>query len=362
MAPTNAASDLAHRLRELRESRWGDVRVTQRDLARALGVSPPLLSSWERLEAPVIPNPQWVTEIARFFCTHRSVEAEPVRLLGPGELTADERMEGERLKRELLRLREATLGDGSGGDRRGAAVWRASDPWRFPDSKPIRIVCAKLPPELLARMPYTRPEDPDYDELYTFTDLDALFELHGHIRAVNPGSDVRFMSAGALTPDDYVTHLVSLGGVDWNAATRHMLRLLKQPVSQVSRHDDPEGAHFRVDDGKQGQRFHPILQESDAGRILTEDVAHFFRGPNPLNRRRTVTICNGMFGRGTLGAVRALTDANFRDRNAAYLAERFAGHDTFSILTRVRVVDGAVVTPDWTLPETRLHEWPEAIS
>jgi hypothetical protein len=94
--------------------------------------------------------------------------------------------------------------------------------------------------------------------------------------------------------------------------------------------------------------------------VLVEDVAHVFRAPNPYNWRRTVTIFNGMFGRGTYGAVRSFTDARFRDRNAEYVDARFPDGETFSILARVRIVMGEVLTPDLTLPETRLHEWPEA--
>jgi hypothetical protein len=72
-----------------------------------------------------------------------------------------------------------------------------------------------------------------------------------------------------------------------------------------------------------------------------------------------VTMFNGAFGRGTYGAVRILTDARFRDRNADYLMQRFAG-DTYSILARVRIVMREVVTPDLTVDDTRLHEWPDA--
>ena len=43
------------------------------------------------------------------------------------------------------------------------------------------------------------------------------------------------------------------------------------------------------------------------------------------NKRRTVTVCNGMYGRGTYGAVRALTDVRFRDSNDGYVKSRFAG-------------------------------------
>jgi hypothetical protein len=67
-----------------------------------------------------------------------------------------------------------------------------------------------------------------------------------------------------------------------------------------------------------------------------------------------------MYGRGTLGAVRALTDIRFRDRNSAYLRERFGAAESFSIISRVPVVAGMGLTPDWTVADNRLHEWPEA--
>ena len=91
--------------------------------------------------------------------------------------------------------------------------------------------------------------------------------------------------------------------------------------------------------------------------ILREDVALFARATSPYNKLRFVTICNGMYGRGTYGAVRALTDERFRDRNAEYLRERFGDSDAFCILSRVIVENGEVLTPDWTLGETRLFEW-----
>jgi len=68
-----------------------------------------------------------------------------------------------------------------------------------------------------------------------------------------------------------------------------------------------------------------------------------------------------MFGRGTYGAVRALTDARFRDRNAKFLLDHFGGFEGFSVLARVRITKkGETVTPDWTVAENVLHEWPTA--
>jgi hypothetical protein len=64
-----------------------------------------------------------------------------------------------------------------------------------------------------------------------------------------------------------------------------------------------------------------------------------------------------MYGRGTYGVVRALTDANFRDRNAEYLRTRFGSSDTYCILSRVPIVNGATLTPDWTIGDFRCFEW-----
>ena len=105
------------------------------------------------------------------------------------------------------------------------------------------------------------------------------------------------------------------------------------------------------------QTFEPVLRRVDGRQVLEEDVAHFYRSPNPFNQKRTVTMCNGVYSRGVLGAVRALTDVRFRDRNNAHVRSRFAGQQTFSILSRVQVLQGSVVTPDWTRPDQLLYEW-----
>jgi hypothetical protein len=91
--------------------------------------------------------------------------------------------------------------------------------------------------------------------------------------------------------------------------------------------------------------------------VLREDVALFARAISPFNRKRTVTICTGMYGRGTYGAVRALTDANFRDRNAEYLRTRFSDCESYCIVTRVPIIHGATLTPDWTTGDHTLFEW-----
>jgi hypothetical protein len=232
-------------------------------------------------------------------------------------------------------------------------------PWRFPDGKDITIVCAQWPPEMLQKIPYTDVSDPDYIELLTVSDLDPLFELYGHLRAANPANQVNLRIAGKLTADDYTSHLVSLGGVDWNTITSTALNRLSLPVQQIAHWDTTGEQYFEVTENGTTAKHRPKVEEvSDKPKgILTEDVALFARAISPFNRKRTVTICNGMYSRGTYGVVRALTDARFRDRNADYLRSRFGSSDTYCILSRVPIENGQTLTPDWTTGDYTLFEW-----
>lgn len=359
---------LARRLRELREQQWSDIKVTQAHLAQAFSVdrsvSVPLISSWESASNPKIPPIPRLGAYATFFATTRSMDGGVPHLLGDAQLTDSERAVRDDLSKELLRLRAGALGNVS------PALWSAvkteeeenvaslnSGYWRFADGRPITIVCAEVPPETRARTPYSDPTDPDYIALYAYADLDAFVELHGHIRAANPGSHVGFRTAPQLTSDDYTTHLVLLGGIDWNYATESVFSRLELPVTQFADWRTPDGQYFEVDDGGASIRFRPLLTDSGGRKVLREDVAFFARAVNPFNRLRSVTICSGMYAAGTFGAVRALTDARFRDRNTRYARERFGDCDTFCMLDRVIVVNGMPLTPDWTLAEYRLFEW-----
>ncbi len=345
---------LARRLRSLRHGHWSGVRLTQEMLGRALGgLSVPLISSWESERKPHIPPVSRLEAYATFFATERSIRGGEPRLLDIHELTPDELRRRDDLRRELLKLRAAALRGADPGEDAPAPVSAVGGPWHFPDGKPITLVCAELPADTVAGLPYNDPDDPGFAELYSYADLDALLELHGHIRAANPGSRVTYQAAQRLTADDYTSHLVLLGGVDWNEVTDDVLHRLDLPVQQVGDWDGDKGPYFEVNDDRR-ERHYPLL----SGRSLIEDVALFSRGPNPFNRKRTISICNGMHSRGTYGVVRALTDERFRDRNAEYLANRFSGEESYALLTRVAVVNGVVLTPDWTKEESRLHEWP----
>lgn len=351
--PPGAA--LARRLRELRESHFPHARLTQPDVARALGgISVPLVSSWESPHRSVVPKDAYLVEYATVFCTPRSFQDGQLRRLRDQDLTADETAAREALLRELRILAGSAIPMVvPSGPIRGS--------WDFTnDDGEIIIVCARLPAEMLARMPYTDPDDPDYVRLYSFADLDALMELRGHLRAANPYKSVRFFTPTEVRSHHLSGHLVLLGGVDWNTTLRSLAQRLKLRVRQQSRpDDDPYGSSFQVvnEKGAVEDEFWPQLDREGSRITLREDIAYFFRGYNPYNTARTVTICNGMFARGTYGAVRALTDTAFRDRNEAYVKARFGEAEAYSILTKVEIANGETVTPDWNVDENRLHEW-----
>ncbi|TMR95407.1 helix-turn-helix domain-containing protein [Nonomuraea basaltis] len=356
---------LARRLRELRNGRWPDVRVTQAQLRDAVEVSVPLISSWESTRGPKIPPLARLEKYAAFFATKRSIANGEARVLPLSELTAEEHDQYRMLLDELSRLRKAALRSQSGAEISGGeAVARREafldDPWHFDDRKPITIICSQAPEDYRAKIPHPSPESGDYVDLYKYSDLDSLFELHGHLRAVNPHSLVTLTAAEDIESDDLTTHVVLLGGVDYNEITRAMLEEIEMPVRQVADWAGEKGPYFEVDQGDGPPRRHyTVTQKSGDSRHLLEDVAFFYRGENPYNIKRTLTICNGMYARGVYGAVRALTDERFRHRNAAFVRARFGDAKAYSILTRVRIRGGVVVTPDWTADAFRLNEWPE---
>ncbi|MBU2662444.1 XRE family transcriptional regulator [Actinoplanes bogorensis] len=363
MPPTEGtAGGLARQLRNLRLHGFG-LKITQGNLATALDCSIALISSWERAADPVTPPIERIGQYATFFSTPRSVEARPFRLLSDDELTSTETGRRADLLAQLTQLR-----DGAAGAPTPTVTWANRDtlvgrgPWHFanPDpERPLVLVCPQMPERELDVLPHGDPRDPDFSELSRLTDLDALLELYGHIRAVNPDLWVEFRNVGNLRRDDMTGNLVVLGGVDFNAASRDLMWRINAPVTQISENHPMYRGCFRVTEDA-SKSYPPVIGEIDERLVLLEDVGYFFRGPNPHNPERTVTLCNGMFGRGVLGTVRALTDKELRDRNADYIANQFGDHDSYSILFRVPVYDErVVVTPDWNNVNTVLHTWSE---
>jgi hypothetical protein len=345
-----AALQLAQRLRQLRQQHWPDARLTQQKLAVAFSAEENLaaatVSSWESLNSPKLPPRHRLLAYARFFATARSVAALP-ELLPLEDFAPEERAAYKKLETELLSLRNAASGEPP------AEEFAFSRTWHFADNGPATFVCAQLLDEDIGT--FGKTSSPNYTELHSFADVDALMELHGHIRAENPLMTVHYKVPAEVQSDDLTGHLILLGGVIWNEITERLSEMTKLPVRQVTESELPGGDIFVAEiDGKE-QQFRPKWSGEDGGS-LTEDVGLLARMPNLLNSSRTLTICNGIYSRGVYGAVRSLTDARLRDGNERYIAAKFGGAESFAILMAVQVINNKAMTPDFNSPGVVLYE------
>jgi hypothetical protein len=340
---------LAQRLKQLRQS---CPQLTQEKLAAAFnseaGLAAATVSSWESLRAPKLPPVQRLEAYGRFFCTPRSVEGEP-RLLPLGELTEDETREYEKLKAELLGLREAFSGESAEAEQ----TFRRS--WHFPDAGRVTFFCAQLPGDQIG--PFGDPSNPNYTVLQTYADIDSLMELHGHIRAENPTATVHFKTPAEVQSDDLMGHVILLGGVVWNEITGRLSEMAKLPIRQIEMPPLESGEIFIADDESGTHEFWPKFVDGKMNGLLTEDVGLLVRVPNPLNASRTLTLCNGIHSHGVYGAVRTLADAQVREANERYILENFGDAQSFAILMSVKVIKNRAITPDFNSPGVVLYQW-----
>jgi hypothetical protein len=311
------------------------------------------VSSWEGTVSPKLPPPERLRAYARFFATHKSIEENPPRLLSVDSLTDDEKAACVALQDELLALRDEAK---KPAIRAEVAVRRS---WHFSDTGPVTIVCAQLPPEKTGS--FTDPADPNYTELQSFADLDSLIELHGHVRAENPGMNVFFKASTMVAPDDLSGHVVLLGGIAWNEITERLSEMTELPIKQIRDPTIETGEIFIADRDGRECRFMPTWRD-ESHETLIEDIGLLAWLPNPLNSNRALIICNGVHSRGVLGAVRSLTDARLRDSNEQYLARSFRNSQSFAILMRVPVIGAKSMTPDFNASGYVLYQWPGDIN
>jgi transcriptional regulator with XRE-family HTH domain len=353
---TPGALQLARRLRALREG----AGLTQAQLAQAFTadgqkVTAAAVSSWERSKEPdLLPGDR-----AEPYARLPTASGSPRRLTPVERLTADEREARDALLAELNELTDrARFGPAPAGMVRDAT----HRSWYFPDDGPVVIVVPDAGESAVG--PLADERNPNYTAMHRYADLDALIELHGHVRAENdPKLPVFFKQASKVDADDLSGHLVLIGGIAWNPITERLLKLLTWlPVRQIETPDLATGEIFAVGHATQEKRFVPVWSPDGSGgsRELEEDVGLLARVVNPYNSSRTLTLCNGIHSRGVLGAVRTLTDARVRDVNEAFLARHFPQGE-YGLLVRVPVFRDKTMSPDLQRPENILYAWPEGV-
>ena len=348
-----AVLELAVQLRFLRREHWPDSNLTQAALARALGqdvpVSPATVASWENRTGPKrsrLRASDGIRPVLRYPPVARASRQRWFRW------TASPRKSRPPTRRCAKSC--CSCIPPRAGARCPKSPSSPDGPGISPDSGPLTLVCTKLPEKEAPKL--ADPADPNYTQLAGFGDLDAVMELHGHVRAENPGMNVYYKGAPDVKADDLSGHVVIIGGIAWNDVMRRLIDLSRLPVRQEEEPGLKTGDIFSIQAGDGRQKYLP--QWSAATGALMEDVGLLVRMPNPLNSNRTITMCNGIHSRGVLGAVRTLTDARLRESNEQYIARNFP-ETQFGILMRVTVIEGETLTPDFHTEGTVLYQWPD---
>ncbi len=351
-AEHGAPSPLARRLRELRERHWSDIKLTQAHLARALSVAPATLSSWESKGTSKAPPKERLKDYARFFATRRSLEGG-AHLLPFDKLSDGEKQEAHALENELIGLHPSVKNHIAVTDGQRALL-------SFEDAGSVVIICPQLPDNAVG--PLAAENHINHARLHRYGDPDALIELFGHVRALNPRLDVLHRLPSEVQQAEFQAHLILVGGIGWNKTTARILARLKNlPIEQIEVEEFTTGEPFRVDGNgdRKTKVYFPLMEQVNGSIELVEDLAFIARLKNPFNSSRTLTVFNGVHSGGVVGAVLALTDKTLGPGNEEYLSQRFAGEE-FTVLVRVPIVSGRALAPDLRNPEMRLFEWSDS--
>lgn len=334
-----ARRHLATRLRELRETTF-DTRVTQDQLATALGAGKPLsgaaISTWENGELDKRPTESRIVQYALIFCTPRSFEPAPHT---PSESKLDRAARGrfQRLREELLALREGAEHEAH-RERSEPTSLRGNTLWHHDREEKLFVVAPELP--ATERAPFAQQDSPNYVRLARYADLDAFFEMFVALtRMEYHNLSHRSANEGGIGS---ARNLVLIGGPSWNTITRGFLHLLRLPITQ---RPEPSGSpdFFVKSDGTRA--LPTVLGQGTDQEQVVEDVGLFVRAANPNNPNTDITICSGIFTHGVLGAVRLFTNPRVAGENTEVIRERLGQTTNFAVLFRVNVIGGRVATP-----------------
>jgi transcriptional regulator with XRE-family HTH domain len=345
--PSIPARRLAERLRDLREQQ----RLTQKQLAGALGGSITAVSQWENPGSERLPPQARLAAYARLFCTSRSFSSGAPRLLRDEELTEPEREKRTELYEELLGLRERALSTAAAA---AAGELPSAGPrgsiWGFLPGTAVSVVDSVAPDA----PPYADQAHLHYSQYARFADLDALIEVFAQIRADNPQSMIRLLSPDELTQDFALNHLVIVGGAAWREVSRET-PWFAQNIDIVLPVARPTGETYVFDCavGEEKRTFESLY----IGGVLTQDIGLIARVPHPIMPEKTVTVLSGITSRGVHGAALCFTDWHFRDDNTRYLQETFGDTEAFCILMNIPVANNMALPINLTLDNVRVYEW-----
>lgn len=383
---THAEESLGERLRRLRES----LHLTQAGLAQALGQasadgkkpSDSSISLWERNE--VQPGNRWLDAYARLFSTGTTAKSP-----SSAESSDEPILSEQDLRTQLRSLRERSPEESS--EMPSVIPRRHRGFWMFNDRQRITVVGTPMYSKWVERIAYADPYHPNYIESIRNADMDATVRLVVHLTRTNPDSTIEFLTHDRLEAKHFTGHLVILGGADTSfpspetedtpaeqrsrSELGRYLRELKLPVLTrlPSGGDDEYDTEFVVltdsdnrptPGGVREEIYAPAFVRYRIGERnerefvhsypqLDYDVGLLVRQLNPSNSATTLTICSGVFSRGSLGAVAATTDEYLARPNENFIRAKFGPSEEadplrFWMLFKVpirRTSDGATTLP-----------------
>ena len=361
--PSIPARRLAERLRDLREREYRHLTqkqspLTQKQLGKVLGgpeaLSIATVSLWEKPGSNRLPPPQRLATYARLFCSSRSFEAGPPRLLRDDELTEQEQEREADLYAELLALRERAQSTGPAAPAardQQAAPERRSSIWSIPDGQAISIVCSDAPEA--DRPSYADPSHLNYSRYAKYADLDALVEVYGQVKADNPAASmVRLLSPPELLRDFALNHLIVVGGAAVYDVAPYFAQDIPLPQAEPIPGTDTHVFKCRV--GDEERVFTSTRDDED---VLVEDIGLIARGEHPHAPGHTVTMLSGITSRGVHGTALGFVNRHVRDENEEYLRDTFGTANAFCIVMRVPVIQNAALPPNLSREDVRLYEW-----
>jgi transcriptional regulator with XRE-family HTH domain len=359
--PSIPARRLAERLRDLREREYKQLTqkpspLTQKQLAKVLGGAEALsiatVSLWEKPGSNRLPPPPRLATYARLFCTSRSFEAGPPRLLRDDDLTPQEQEREADLYAELLALRERAQSTGPAtAGREQPTAERRSSIWSIPDGQAISIVCSDAPEA--DRPSYADPSHLNYSRYARYADLDAVVEVYGQVKADNPAASmVRLLSPHELLRDFALNHLVVVGG----AAVYDVAPYFAQDIPLPKAEPIP-GTDTHVFKCHVGDERREFTSTRDEEGVLVEDIGLIARGEHPVAPGHTVTMLSGITSRGVHGTALGFINRHVRDENEEYLRNAFGNTNAFCIVMRVPVIQNTALPPNLSRDDVRLYEW-----
>lgn len=220
--------------------------------------------------------------------------------------------------------------------------------WGFKDGDSVIVVCSELDnPE---ERQHVEPREFIYSLKYG--DVDAYFEVMLTLLRLYPSIKLRSMSSGEAetTRLDLSSHIVVIGGPDYNALTRRILSWGITQFEYRSPYVDVKPVQCPPDEIVIYDRLH---DKEYCYLDDYHDYGYFERIINPYNPDKYIILIGGCHTIGVTGAIRAFSMAESREgeipstvlRNAEMVAKHIGKAKTFAVLVDVERIGQTISTP-----------------